>query len=157
MRMLDIDRYRDWGPTLLRLAVGAVFVAHGAQKLFVFGHDGVTGFLTQLGLPAPALAAALLAAVEFLGGAALVLGAGTRVAAAALAVVMAGAFALVHAGAGFFLPDGYEFVLTLFAANVSLLLTGPGAVAVDNLIARPGEPRVAPTVVAREREEQAAA
>lgn len=157
MRILDIDRYRDWAPTLLRLAVGAVFVAHGAQKLFVFGHDGVTGFLAQLGLPAPALAAALLTAVEFLGGAALVLGVGTRVAAAALAVVMAGAFALVHASGGFFLPNGYEYVLTLFAANVSLVLTGPGAVAVDNLISRPGEPHAAPTAVEREREEKAAA
>ena len=68
---------------------------------------------------------------QFFGGLALVLGLFTRVAGIGLAGVMLGAMLFVHLKAGFFLPSGYEFVLTLFAAALALALTGPGAYSLD--------------------------
>lgn len=120
-----------WGPMPLRLAVGVVFLVHGAQKLFVFGLGGTAGFLGSIGVPAPAVAAVVVTAVELLGGLALVLGAFTRVAALLLAVDMLMALLLVHLRAGFFAPKGYEFVLTLLGASLTLFITGAGAASVD--------------------------
>ena len=71
----------DWGLAILRVVVGFTFFMHGWQKLFVFGHAGVTGFMTQLGIPFPAVSAVLVTAVELAGGLALLFGAFTRVAA----------------------------------------------------------------------------
>ena len=123
-----------YGPAVLRLIVGLVFVAHGAQKLFgVWGGDGLPGtaaFFAQLGLEPSYPLAVVAATVEFGGGLLLILGAYTVVAAAALIVQMAVAIWAVHLPHGFFLP-GYEFNLTLIAALVCLALTGPGALSVD--------------------------
>jgi putative oxidoreductase len=118
-----------WGLLILRLAVGAVFVMHGGQKIFVMGLHGVAGFLGSLGFPVPTVAAIVLMSVEFLGGVALILGVFTRYAAALLAVNMLVAISTVHLKNGFFLPHGFEFALTLLAANLALLLSGPGALA----------------------------
>ena len=120
-----------WGQLPLRLVVGLVFLAHGAQKLFQFGLGGTAGFLGGLGVPAPALAAVVVTAVELLGGLALILGAFTRIAALVLTVHILVAILLVHITAGFFLPNGYEFALTLLGATLMLLLTGAGAASVD--------------------------
>lgn len=124
-----------YGITLLRVVVGLVFVVHGFQKLG-FGLEGTAGFLGQLGIPAPSVAAALLIATELLGGLALILGLGTRFAALALAFSMIVALVTVHLPKGFFLPEGYEYVLTLLAANIALAITGAGALALDPLIER---------------------
>jgi putative oxidoreductase len=124
-----------YGITLLRVVVGLVFVVHGFQKLG-FGLAGTAGFLGQLGIPAPSVAAALLIATELLGGLALILGLGTRFAALALAFSMLVALVTVHLPKGFFLPEGYEYVLTLLAANIALAITGAGALAIDPLIER---------------------
>ena len=51
---------QPWGLTVLRVVVGAVFLMHGCQKLFVWGFHGVAGFLGPLGVPAPAAAAVVL-------------------------------------------------------------------------------------------------
>ncbi|MBI2526450.1 MAG: DoxX family protein [Candidatus Rokubacteria bacterium] len=120
-----------WGLLPLRLVVGLVFLVHGAQKLFQFGLGGTAGFLGSLGVPAPTLAAVVVIAVELLGGLALISGAFTRVVALVLAVHMLVAIVLVHLTAGFFLPKGYEFALTLLGANLTLFLTGAGAASVD--------------------------
>lgn len=127
---------KSWGTTILRLAVGTVFLAHGAQKLFVYHFAGVTQFFAHAGIPLPALSAVVVTLVEFFGGLALVLGLGTRVAAALVAIDMIGAIVLVHAKGGFFLPTGFEYAFTMLAANVGLVLTGPGALALDNLFGR---------------------
>ena len=118
---------KSWGPTLLRLAVGTVFLAHGSQKLFVFHFAGVTQFFTHAGIPLPAVSAVVVTLVEFLGGLALILGLGTRIAATFLAINMLGAIALVHLRGGFFLPTGFEYAFTMLFANVALVLNGPGA------------------------------
>jgi putative oxidoreductase len=131
----------DLGLLLLRLALGTVFMAHGGQKLFVMGLAGVTGGFTQMGIPAPALTAPLVALVEFGGGLALVLGLLTRLAALGIAVDMLGAMFFVHLKNGFFLPMGYEFTLVLFLVAATLLVTGAGAYSIDARIgARSGIP-----------------
>ncbi|HEX2090814.1 MAG TPA: DoxX family protein [Longimicrobiaceae bacterium] len=130
------NRNLDLGLAILRIVAGVVFLAHGAQKLFVFGLAGVTGGFQGMGVPMPSVTAPLVSAVEFLGGIALILGLLTRLAAVGLAINMLGAILLVHLAAGFFLPNGYEFALTLCAASVALALTGPGAFSLDAAIGR---------------------
>jgi putative oxidoreductase len=145
---------QPYGSAVLRLAVGSVFVAHGAQKLFgVWGGGclaGTAAFLTQLGLtPAAYPLAILVGLVEFGGGIMLILGALTLFAALALTINMAVAVWKVHLINGFFLNwnlvpgqgHGYEFNLVLIGALVSLMLTGPGALSVDGQRARSAEAR----------------
>jgi putative oxidoreductase len=139
------------GPLVLRLALGAVFAAHGAQKLFgIWGGGGLTGtaaYFAQIGL-APAYPLALgVGIVELAGGLLLAAGAFTVITAAVLAVDMLVAVWTVHLASGFFLNwtvapgqgHGYEFGLVLIAALVSLMFTGPGALSVDGTRARAAE------------------
>jgi putative oxidoreductase len=121
---------------VLRVVIGIIFVAHGAQKLFVFGLAGVTAGFTQMGIPMPGISAPLVALVEFLGGIALIIGLLTRLAAVGLAIDMLGAIMLVHLKGGFFMPTGIEFALTLLTACIAIAIGGPGAAAVDNEIAK---------------------
>jgi putative oxidoreductase len=120
-----------WGVLPLRLVVGLVFAAHGAQKLFSFGLAGTAGFLGSLGVPLPTVAAAGLIAVELLGGVALLIGAWTRAVAALLAADMLVAILTVHLRGGFFVPDGVEFVLTLLGGCLALAGLGAGPCSVD--------------------------
>lgn len=138
MSTKQITQTQAYGITVLRAVVGLVFLMHGGQKLFVYGLEGVTGSFTQMGVPGAAFTAIFVTAVEFLGGLALLLGLFTRFAAALTAIVMLGALFTVHLAAGFFLPNGYEFVLTLLAASGALVLLGSGPLALDNLFGRRG-------------------
>jgi putative oxidoreductase len=123
------------GFAVLRIVVGIIFVAHGGQKLFIHGFGGVAGAFTNMGIPLPAVTSALVILIEFFGGLALLLGLFTRFVALPLAAVMLGAMLMVHLPAGFFLPNGIEFTLILLASLVLFALTGPGALAVDNVLA----------------------
>jgi putative oxidoreductase len=91
---------------VLRVAVGAVFIAHGAQKVFVYGFAGTSASFADMGVPLEAVMGPLVALVELVGGVLLVLGLATRVAAVALAVDMLVATLLVHLTAGIFVPAG---------------------------------------------------
>ena len=124
----------NWGLVPLRLVVGLVFIVHGGQKLFVFGLGGAAGFMAKVGIPWPFPAAVVVIAVEILGGLALILGLGTRLAAALLAIDMVVAVLAVRLAAGF--VGGYEFELTLLAASLSLALLGGGPVTVRQVFAR---------------------
>jgi putative oxidoreductase len=125
------------GSLVLRLAVGAVFIAHGGQKLFGWwggpGLEGIMGFVGQLGFAPAAFWAWALALVEFGGGILLVLGLATQLVGALLAIDMAIALIKVHAVNGFFLDKGgFEFVLVLFAAGVYFTLSGAGRYSLDH-------------------------
>jgi len=126
----------DLALLLLRLALGGVMWAHGAQKLLgLFGGGGTQAFVHQvvhLGFP-PAVAW-LVVAVEFLGGIALVLGVLSRLAALGFAVEMTVAIWKVHAAHGFFMNgngvagrgEGVEYPLVLAVVALVLLAAGPG-------------------------------
>jgi putative oxidoreductase len=150
------ETLRAYGITLFRLMVGLVFAMHGAQKLFAYGHAGVAGGFTQMGIPAADLTAWVVTIVEFFGGLALILGLGTRIVAIPLMINMLGAIAFVHWKNGFFLPNGYEFALTLLVANAGLALTGSGALALDNLFGRSRRAEYAEPVPAAEAKRHAA-
>lgn len=128
------DRQVNVGLAILRVAVGTIFLAHGAQKFFVFGLAGVISAFEQMGVPLPGITGPLVAFVELFGGLALIVGLLTRLAGLGLAIDMLGAMLLVHLSAGFFLPNGIEFTLALFAATVLLTLTGAGAYSLDSTI-----------------------
>jgi putative oxidoreductase len=119
------DMLRSWGITLLRVTVGAVFVAHGGQKFFM-GFQNVAEFLGGVGIPQPTAAAIVLTAIEFFGGLALILGILTRYIAIMLAFDMAVAIVMVHWRSGFFIPNGIEYPMVLLVANLTLILAGGG-------------------------------
>lgn len=125
-----------WAALALRLPVGIIFMAHGAQKLFGwfggYGLEGTGQFMESIGLQPGYQMAMLAGGAEFIGGLALIAGFLVRPAAAALAFTMIMAIVTVHISNGLFMAnDGYEFALALLAATVSLLLSGGGRLALD--------------------------
>ena len=127
------------GLAVLRVAVAAVFINHGRQKLFVYGFAGVTGAFTQMGVPFPGIMGPLIGLLEFFGGIALVVGFLTRLLGAAFALDMLGAILLVQLKKGF---SGYELEFLLLGASVALFLTGAGRFSVDAFLADRGGPSV---------------
>jgi len=130
---------------VLRLVLGVVFFAHGAQKLLGWfggpGFSGTMGFFTgYLHIPAPF--AFLAIAAEFFGGLGLILGLLTRIAAFGIAVNMVVAIATVHSPYGFFMNwtgtqkgEGFEYHLLVLATTALLMIKGAGAFSVDRAIA----------------------
>lgn len=136
------NRQINIGLTILRVVVGVIFLAHGGQKIFVFGFPGVTGAFAQMGVPAAGLLGPFVALVEFFGGLALISGLLTRLASLGLMSTMIVAISLVHLKAGFFNPAGIEFPLSLLASTLMLAVTGAGEWSLDGLIAN-RKPKVA--------------
>jgi putative oxidoreductase len=129
-------KLRDVGLALIRIILGVVFLAHGYLKFFKMGMDGVVGFFTSLGIPAPTVAAWVVTMLEMVGGLALILGIFTPVLAALFAVEMAGVIYFAKRGQGFFAPKGFELELTLLVASLALALSGPGAFSLDKVFRR---------------------
>ena len=114
-----------WGPVLLRVVVGILFVAHGAQKLFGwfggYGLEGTGQWMASIGLGPGYLMALLAGSAEFFGGLALILGVLVRPAAIGLAITMVVAIFSVHFQNGLFMDkNGYEYALALLVVSVSL-------------------------------------
>lgn len=128
---------------VLRVPVGLVLAAHGAQKLFGwfggYGLEGTGQWLASIGLEPGYLMALLAGGAEFFGGLALVLGLLTRPAALVAAFTMLVAIFSVHIGNGLFMSNnGYEYALTLFVVTLALAVQGAGRFAVDNLFYKEG-------------------
>ena len=125
-----------YGPTVLRLVLAAVFIAHGAQKLFgIWGGLGLSGTasaLAQLGIEPSYWIALVAGAVEFGAGLLLLAGAYTFGAAALLMLEVLTAAWSVSLSRGLHLPHGYEFNLSVIGALVCLMLTGAGAFSIDS-------------------------
>lgn len=132
------DSRHDAALAALRVAIGGIFAAHGAQKLFVYGIDGVSGAFGGMGIPMPGITGPLTGVVELVAGLALVLGLMTRLAGLGLSIVMLGAISFVHIGAGFWAPNGVEFPLALLAGAAALALAGGGRFSLDFVRARRG-------------------
>lgn len=126
------------GILFLRLAIGLIVGAHGAQKLVgVFGGHGLEGtsrFLESLGFRPGRLHALMLGFAEFGGGVMLALGLLTPLAAAAVIGVMVVAALVVHRPQGFFAQNGgYEYPLALGLAAEAVAMTGPGRFSLDQV------------------------
>jgi putative oxidoreductase len=132
------DRFAvDISLLLVRVIVGVIFAAHGAQKLFgAFGGPGLSAIVADppdgmglLGYP--------VTIGEFFGGVGLIVGFLTRFSAASLIVIMIGAIALVHGQHGFFLPQGFEFNLALIGLLLPILIAGPGRYSIGRVLPLP--------------------
>jgi len=122
---------------VLRIATGAVFIAHGAQKVFVYGFAGTSASFSDMGVPVAEIAGPLVGLIELIGGILLVLGLGTRVVAVALLVDMLVASILVHLPFGIFAAEGgYELTLVLAASAAAFVIAGAGRLSVDAALIR---------------------
>ena len=129
----------ETGLLLIRIVLGVVFAAHGAQKLFGwfggFGIAGTGGWLASMGFRPARLHATVSGLSEFGGGLLLAFGVLTPLGAAAVAGVMIVAIATVHVPNGFFnTAGGYEFNLTLVVTALALAFTGPGRYSLDRAL-----------------------
>jgi putative oxidoreductase len=130
--------------SILRIVLGIVFFAHGAQKMLGwfggYGFSGTMGFFTNQ-LHIPAAFAFLAICAEFFGGLGLLAGLLTRIAAFGIAVNMAVAILMVHSHFGFFANwggtqkgEGYEYHLLVLGITVFLMIRGAGGASVDRAI-----------------------
>ncbi|MGI8556939.1 MAG: DoxX family protein [Solirubrobacteraceae bacterium] len=124
------------GRLIARVIIGVLFIGHGTQKWFGWfggpGIDGATGMMESLGLRPARRNAVAASATETIGGAMLVLGALTPIAAAALVGTMVTAARTVHLKNGPWNSNGgYEYNVVLIAALLALVDGGPGKVSLD--------------------------
>ncbi|WP_352308946.1 DoxX family protein [Psychrobacter sp. W2-37-MNA-CIBAN-0211] len=124
---------------ILRVPIGLILAAHGAQKLFGwFGGNGLAGtaqWLSSMGMEPGLLMAILAGGAEFFGGLALVLGLLTRPAALVAAFTMLVAIFSVHISNGLFAADGgYEYALVLMVALLALAVQGGGSLSMDKAL-----------------------
>ncbi len=133
-----LNTTKSIAPLTIRIPLGIVLAAHGAQKLFGwfggYGLEGTGQWMASIGFEPGMLMAFLAGFSEFVGGIALMFGLLTRPAAIVTAFTMLMAMT-VHWGNGLFLANnGYEFALILLFSSVSLAIQGGGRYSLDNLI-----------------------
>jgi putative oxidoreductase len=127
----------DLARVLLRATIGATMIAHGVKHGRTL--KGTAGWFGSIGFRQPTLQAAASATVEIGSGAALIAGAGTPLAAAAVVGTLAVAARSVHHPNGFFInAEGYEYVMNLSTASVVLAGLGPGRWSVDRALGLDG-------------------
>ena len=139
----------DSATAILRLVLGVIFFAHGAQKMLGwfggYGFSGTMGFFTDV-MHIPVLFAFLALTAEFFGGLGLILGFLTRIAALGIFFNMVVAIAMVHYRFGFFMNwtgaqkgEGFEYHLLVLAITAFLMIRGAGAVSIDRVLASPAK------------------
>jgi putative oxidoreductase len=148
----------DRATAILRLVLGMIFFAHGAQKMLGwfggYGFTGTMGFFTSV-MHIPALFAFLAICAEFFGGLGLIFGFLTRIAALGVFSNMIVAIAMVHRQFGFFMNwtgaqkgEGFEYHLLVLAVTTLLMIRGAGAASIDRMLSSPAR-QAARTQVAR--------
>lgn len=132
---------------ILRVVVGVIFAAHGAQKLFgAFGGPGLEATVKMMGPMAYPVAIG-----EFFGGLGLVVGFLCRFSSASLIVIMLGAIGMVHGKNGFFLQDGgFEYNLALIGLLAPILIAGPGKFSIGRFLPLPKSARTRRPVIVLE-------
>jgi putative oxidoreductase len=142
----QLREYAGWGATLLRLVLGVIYIMHGWLALMVIGPEGMAGYVARLGYPAwlSLPFAWYLIVAHLVGGALLIVGYWTRIAALAQVPIMAAATLQFRWWQGFFLKSvvidptgrtlagGYEYDLLVLGATCAMALLGPGKLALDN-------------------------
>ncbi len=133
-----MKRANDYGITVLRVTLGAVFLAHAYLGGFIFTPTGLAAFNASKGIPLPSITAWFVILGHLLGGISLVLGFLTRLGALVHVVILGGALFFVHLDQGFFLHGlaggsygGFEYALVLLLASVAILISGGGPLALD--------------------------
>jgi len=142
-----MTRRQGYGIALVRIVLGVIFVMHGYLGLAIIGPAGVAQYAIRTGVPAdvaPVVAWYMIVA-HLAGGALLIIGLWTVLAALVQVPIMAAAVFLIHLPQGFFMrgivtdaaagraiAGGYEFTLLVLAATLAVALTGPGALSVDD-------------------------
>lgn len=134
---MDQPFIRDTALLLLRVILGAVFIAHGLEKFIVSGIDGTARQFSAWGIPQPRLFAWFAGLGEVIGGAMLIIGLLTTLAAGVLAIEMIAAIVMVHVPNGFFVAEGgMEYALVLFISLLMIVVFGSGRVSLDEVFSR---------------------
>ena len=134
----------DYVLTMMRLILGAVFFAHGAQKMLGwfggYGFSGTISSFEKMGMPAAL--AFLIIFTEFFGSLGLIFGLLSRLAGVGITALMLGAIAMVHLKFGFFMNwfgnqpgEGFEYHLLAIALALAIAVRGAGALSIDRAIA----------------------
>lgn len=134
----------DWVQFAVRIILGIVFFAHGAQKMLGwFKGPGLKNSIKSLDehMHIPAALGFVAIAAEFFGGAGLIVGLLSRIAAAGIAVIMVVAIVRVHGRHGLFLNwfgdregHGYEYHLLALALAIVVIVRGSGALSLDHVL-----------------------
>jgi putative oxidoreductase len=163
MKRLIFQTGNTWEPLVIRILLGLVIFAHGAQKLFGwwggYGFEGTMGFFTEtIGLPW--IMGFFVILLETIGAIALIAGAATRLIAASYIFLAAGIVFSWHIQNGFYMNwdgtqagEGYEFFLLWIGIAISLLISGGGKFSFDKHFVNTAKPSVPYRAKARVREQ----
>ncbi len=129
---------------VVRVIVGVIFAAHGAQKLFgAYDGPGLAATVEKMGPVGYPVSIG-----EFFGGLGLIVGFLSRFSAASLIVIMIGAIGMVHGKNGFFQSaGGFEYNLALIGLLMPILLAGPGRFAIGRFLPLPKSARSGQVIV----------
>ncbi|WP_285057154.1 DoxX family protein [Pedobacter ginsengisoli] len=139
----------DYSALIIRLTLGLILWAHGAQKLLgIYGGHGfgnTMNYFTET-VHLPALIGFLVIVMEFFGSIAIVLGLGTRILSLVVIMLFTGIIITHHWQAGFFMDwfganppgfEGFEFDLLMMGMALSLVISGGGKYAADHFFGKP--------------------
>jgi putative oxidoreductase len=145
MKQILFSTNNSWSPVIIRVLLGLVLGAHGAQKLLGlfggYGFDGTVNFFTgTVGLPW--IVGLMVIVIEFFGSLSLLAGLATRLWSLSMVFLFLGIVFTSHLQNGFFMNwfgnqqgEGYEFFILAIGMAASLVISGAGAFSVDRKIA----------------------